>query len=106
MPTWSSQKDPTLAGRRSLNDFRYATFFWFLVAIGAAAVVANAIAGRAHGIVGGLLIVASGFSVRQAGRVRRDEIDRKYLAAYGAEIGFFVLGVALLFAGAYLARAG
>jgi hypothetical protein len=104
MPTWSADKDPTLAGRRGINDFRYATFFWFLEAIGAVAVVANAIAGHAQGVVGGLLIVASGLSVRQAGRVRRDEIDRTYLAAYGAEIGFFVLGLALLFAGAYLAR--
>ena len=99
---WDSTQDPTLQGRTWANNFRYATFFWGLLVIGLLIAVSSAVQGRPLGIVGGACVVAAAFVVRQAGRVRRDEIDVKYTRAYGAEALWFVVGLALFIGGAYL----
>lgn len=105
-PRWDAEKDPTLDSRRSLNDMRYAVFFWSLLGIGVLMAGGGAFTGRGLSVVGGAMVVGGAFAVRQAGRVRRDEIDLAHARAYGAEAGWFVLGIALLVGGAYVAQLG
>lgn len=98
---WDANRDPTLSARRSVNDQRYGWYFWALLVLGTIMTVAG-LATAPPAALGGAMVLGAAFSVRHAGRVRRDETDLAYARAYGAEAVWFVLGLGLFIGGGYV----